>query len=143
MDAFEASAAATARLRRHLPRATAIAIALAPTAAFAEVMDKESVPWEPGRLLVLAVITLVCVVLAWRPGPARAVLALALAAAWCVAKLRLDDFYDPYVGPAMRSELSPREAHAYQVLLSVEALVPALAVVVLLAVRRLRSSRQR
>lgn len=128
---------------RHVSAVSAITFALAPTTALAEVMDKESVPWETGRLLVVAVVTLACAVAARRPGLSRAVLALALAAAWCFAKLRLDDFYDPYVGPAMRSELSPHEARAYQVLLPVEALMPAVAILVLLAVRRLRSFRER
>jgi hypothetical protein len=61
--------------------------------------------------------------------------ALVLAVRWAAAAL--EDLFDPYVGPAIRTELSAAEATACRVLAPVEALIP-LVVAVALVVTRMR-----
>jgi hypothetical protein len=107
-----------------------------PSAAVAEVMDKVSTPWEVGRLVPLAIVTVLCAVSARRSG--WALVAVALGVAWAAAGFTFDDLYDPYVGPAIRSELSALEFHAYRVLAPIEALIPLGVVVALVARRRRR-----
>jgi hypothetical protein len=97
---------------------------LTPSAAVAEVMDKVSTPWEADRLVPLAIVTGLCALCARRSGWARTPVALVLAVAWAAAGFIFDDLHDPYVGAAIRSELSSLELQAYRVLAPVEALIP-------------------
>ncbi len=60
-----------------------------------------------------------------------------LAVAWAAAAFAFDGLYDPYVGPAIRRELSALEIQAYRVMAPVEALIP-LAVAAALVARRMR-----
>jgi hypothetical protein len=109
---------------------------LTPSAAVAEVMDKVSTPWEVGRLVPLVIVTGLCAVSARRSG--WALVAVVLAVAWAAAGFTFDDLYDPYVGPAIRAELSALEFQAYRVLAPIEALIPLGVVLALVARRRRR-----
>jgi hypothetical protein len=118
----------------------AIGVALTPVVALAEVgasgpapWDAVSVPSEPGRWIVLAVVTALCVVAAQQPGW-RWLGAFALAAAWCFVRLGLDRFCERYLGPAMRTEISRQDASSYRLLVPVEAMVPAIAALASLVV---------
>ncbi len=109
-----------------------------PTAAAAEVMDKETVPWSPGRLFAATAALGICVLLmVWaqrirdrRRRWALALLAGTLAVLWASAGA-FDDFYSADVGPAMRRELSAAQANAYAILLPIESAAPAVAVFLL------------
>ena len=118
-----------------------------PSVALAEVMDKETVPWSPARLLACALVVGICAGLmglarqwrgAWR-WPA-VLLAAAIAVAWAIAGA-FDDFLSSDVGPAMRLELG-RLANAYAVVLFLEHAAPIL-VAVALALRTLRRNERR
>jgi hypothetical protein len=117
--------------------AVTTALLAAPSLAQAEVMDKVATPWEPARLVPLAIVTAICSVAARGSGWARTLAALVLAVAWATAAFSFDDLYDPYVGPAIRNELSAFAFQAYRVLAPVEALIP-LAVVAALVAKRMR-----
>ena len=100
-----------------------------PSVAVAEVMDKETVPWSPTRLLatVLAIgigAALMGLARQWRGAWrwAAILLATTIALAWAIAGA-LDDFLSPDVGPAMRLELG-RLANAYAVVLFLEHAAP-------------------
>jgi hypothetical protein len=123
--------------RQALTSGAVTAALLMPSAALAEVMDKVSAPWEPKRLVPLAVVTAICAVAARRSGLARTLVALVLAVTWAAAAFAFEDLFDPYVGPAIRTELSAAEVTAYRVLAPVEALIP-LVVAAALVVTRMR-----
>jgi len=118
-----------------------------PSVALAEVMDKETVPWNLARLLACVLVVGICAGLmglgrrargAWR-WPAI-LLAAAIAVAWAVTGA-FDDFLRPDIGPAMRLELG-RFATAYVVVLLLEHAAPILVVVALGMRTRSREGRQ-
>jgi hypothetical protein len=88
-----------------------------------EVMDKEVAPWEVDRVAVTALVAVLCWALGRRGY--TIVFALALALAWAFLNLEGDDLYDPMMGPTIERELSTFSLRAYQVLLPLEALLPA------------------
>ncbi len=108
-----------------------------PGLALAEVMDKETPPWEPLHLVLTAIATGACVLLAWRPRWTSTLGATVLAAAWAWLRLQ-DDLYDPYVGPAIRSELSATAFEAYRWLVPLQAMLPAVITVGFILARRVR-----
>ena len=99
-------------LTPRLPLTVGCVSAIWARVASAEVMDKETPPWSPLRLLTTALVTGLCVVLtalsgrrsrgAWNRLVGLA--AAALAITWAVAGT-FDDFLSADVGPAMRQEL--------------------------------------
>jgi hypothetical protein len=121
-------------------RRMAVGVGLAgwPSVATAEVMDKETVPWSPLRLLAVVAVLGVCVLLMvwaghirsrlWRWAPV--LVAATLAVLWGDVGTS-DDWYSADVGPAMRAELPRHQAQAYAVLLPIETVAPSLAVVLL------------
>lgn len=67
---------------------------LAPLVSQAEVMDKETPPWEPLPMLVTFGAAALCFFLARHPARTRLLPALLVAAFWAFVRFN-DDFYDP------------------------------------------------
>jgi hypothetical protein len=118
-----------------------LALSTWPGVSAAEVMDKETVPWNPVRLLATLVAVGLCALLtawaarirsrAWKLAPP--LVAGALAAVWASAAA-LDDFYSVDVGPAIRAELPAAQVTAYAIVLPMEAIAP-MAIVCVLSIR--------
>jgi hypothetical protein len=108
-----------------------------PSVAVAEVMDKETVPWSPMRVLATLLVTSICAALmrlAQRRGSRRrgalVTTAATLGLAWAIAGA-FDDFHSLDVGREMRDELGCLAA-AYEGGLLLESAAP---ILVVLAVR--------
>ncbi|MCP3137064.1 hypothetical protein [Pyxidicoccus xibeiensis] len=116
---------------------------LAPLAAGAEVMDKETPPWEPLPMLGTLGVVALCFFLGRSPRRIWLLPALLVAAFWAFVRFN-DDFYSSDVGPAIRTELPEAAVAAYEWLLPVQALLPTAAILLGLARRRagLRGARQ-
>ena len=115
-----------------------------PAPALAEVMDKETAPWSPTRLMAALIVSAMCVVLRGRRTRGAAswvalVAAMGLAVAWATAGA-CDDFFSSDVGPAMRHELG-RASIAYGAVLLLESAAPLVAVLLASGRRSQPSSR--
>jgi hypothetical protein len=117
-------------------RWTAAALALLlPLTSHAEVMDKETPPWEPLPILVTLGAATLCFFLARQPRRTLLLPALVVAVLWAVLRFN-DDLYSADVGPAIRTELSGAAFLAYEWLLPIQALLPAASLLLGLARRR-------
>ncbi|MFY2556961.1 hypothetical protein ACN469_04975 [Corallococcus terminator] len=102
----------------------ALGVMLFPGVCWAEVLDKQQVPWEPAPVLATLVMSSLCALLVlWRGGRLWRV-ACVLSVLWAVVWLQ-DDFFSADVGPVLQAELSLTEARTYLGFLLVEALLPA------------------
>jgi hypothetical protein len=119
----------------------ALGVMMFPAFARAEVMDKVTPPWEPVLLLATGIMTAICALLARRPRWTSALLAVVLACAWAVLRLA-DDFHDPYVGPAIRAELSASAYETYRWLMPIQVVLPAVLPLCFILARRIRRARQ-
>jgi hypothetical protein len=91
-------------------------------------------------LLATGIVTLVCTLLARRPRWVPVLLAGVLSCAWAYLRFQ-DDLYDPFVGPAIRAELPAGTLLAYQCVVPLQALLPALITASFILARRLQRAR--
>lgn len=120
--------------------AVGVAVTTCAMTVHAEVMDKVTPPWEPLPMLLTAGVAVLCLLLARRGGWAMAA-ATALASLWAALHLS-DELHDPFIGPAIRSELSTTAVTVYQWLLYAQALLPAVLSVGIFGARRSRVARR-
>ncbi|OJT25642.1 hypothetical protein BO221_07210 [Archangium sp. Cb G35] len=126
--------------RHALPSLLALGAVTLPSLARAEVMDKVPLPWEPHFILATGIVALACTLLARRPRWIPVLLAGVLSCVWAGLRFQ-DDLYDPFVGPAIREELPTGKFLAYQWLVPLQALLPAILTASFLLTRRIRRPR--
>ncbi|KFA91810.1 hypothetical protein [Archangium violaceum] len=126
--------------RHALPSLLALGAVTLPSLARAEVMDKVPLPWESHFILATGIVALACTLLAGRPRWVPVLLAGVLSCAWASLRFQ-DDLYDPFVGPAIRHELPSGTYLAYQWMVPLQALLPALITASYILARLLRRAR--
>ncbi len=114
------------------------ALTALPTAAHAEVMDKVTPPWGAAPVLMTVVVVALCLLLVSRTRWPAMLAAGVLAALWAALWLGDDLLDDPFIGPAIRMELSATEVTAYRWLLHIQAFLPTVVATTWLAARRLK-----
>lgn len=114
----------------------ALCAALAPATAAAAtpVMEQVVAPWNPLAVTVTLVLVAVCPLLARIGRPAPMAAGGLVAVGWAALQLGTSELYDEKMGPKIQAALSADWFTAYQVLVPVEAVLPAVAFALAMAV---------